>query len=109
MPRNHRYYKEVRRGYKVGDGRGNITARTVRKGPSEELTTEYRPTCLQRVTQINIRERSLPAKGREGPESLKQRKIAFICTGRSKSPVYLVLRQQGREVNTLQHGHFISH
>lgn len=67
-------------------GRGNIIARIVGKDLSEQLTIESSLMCMERTTQINIRKRSLPAKRKEGPKALRQRKIAFICSGEARAP-----------------------
>lgn len=94
LPGKNRYHKYI--SVQARDQSGDtFIARTVRKGSSEEMTIEQRGTCLGRMSQTNVSRKSFQQKRTGGPQALRQRKPAPICSRKGKRPACLELRKQG--------------
>lgn len=94
LPGKNRYHKYI--SVQARDQSGDtFIARTVRKGPSEEVTIEQRGTCLGRTSQTNVSRKSFQQKRTGGPQALRQRKPAPVCSRKGKRPVCLERRKQG--------------
>lgn len=94
IPGKNRYHKYI--SVQARDQSGdNFIGRTVRKGLSEEVTIEQRWTGLRRMSQTNVSRKSFQQKGTGGPQALRQRKPARVCSRKGKRPACLELRKQG--------------